>query len=288
MAAATVAQPQKLPTGATFLVAGMSGISAWLFIHPFDVVKVRMQLMGSAGAGSGAVSAAREVVKSQGIRGLYAGLSAAITRQAVYTTARLGLYDIIKAKLVTPGAPASIVDRAVTGLAAGGIASFISCPVEADGRLPPAQRRGYTNIFNALRRIAAEEGVLTYWRGASPTVTRAMVVSMTQLGTYDQIKSMLLPHTGDTAQTHVISALTAAVVYSLASLPGQLAAVAGEKLKYTGLVQTLGTIARTEGVRSLWKGFTPYFARSGGHTVLMFIFKEYYDRLAAQHYAGKA
>jgi hypothetical protein len=48
----------------------------------------------------------------------------------VYTTARLGLYDIIKAKLVTPGAPATIVDRAVTGLAAGGIASFISCPVE--------------------------------------------------------------------------------------------------------------------------------------------------------------
>jgi solute carrier family 25 (mitochondrial oxoglutarate transporter), member 11 len=68
MAAAIAAQPQKLPTGATFLVAGMSGISAWLFIHPFDVVKVRMQLMGSAGAGSGAVSAAREVVKSQGIR----------------------------------------------------------------------------------------------------------------------------------------------------------------------------------------------------------------------------
>jgi solute carrier family 25 (mitochondrial oxoglutarate transporter), member 11 len=91
--------------------------------------------------------------------------------------------------------------------------------MQADGRLPPAQRRGYTNIFNALRRIAVEEGVLTYWRGASPTVTRAMVVSMTQLGTYDQIKSMLLPHTGDTAQTHVISALTAAVVYSLASLP---------------------------------------------------------------------
>jgi Mitochondrial carrier protein len=91
--------------------------------------------------------------------------------------------------------------------------------MQADGRLPPAQRRGYTNIFNALRRIASEEGVLTYWRGASPTVTRAMVVSMTQLGTYDQIKSMLLPHTGDTAQTHVISALTAAVVYSLASLP---------------------------------------------------------------------
>jgi Mitochondrial carrier protein len=38
--------------------------------------------------------------------------------------------------------------------------------------------------------------------------------------------------------------------------------------------QTLSYIVRTEGARSLWKGFTPYFVRSGGHTLLMFFFKE--------------
>ena len=34
----------------------------------------------------------------------------------------------------------------------------------ADGRLPPEQRRGYKNVFNALFRITREEGVMTLWR----------------------------------------------------------------------------------------------------------------------------
>lgn len=46
-----------------------------------------------------------------------------------------------------------------------------------------------------------------------------MVVSMTQLGTYDQAKTMLTPILGDNKVTHLASALTAAVVYSFASLP---------------------------------------------------------------------
>ena len=33
-------------------------------------------------------------------------------------------------------------------------------------------------------------------------------------------------------------------------------------------------VIRNEGVLSLWKGFTPYYARLGPHTVLTFIFLE--------------
>lgn len=42
---------------------------------------------------------------------------------------------------------------------------------------------------------------------------------MTQLGTYDQAKTALTPILGDNKATHLASALTAAVVYSFASLP---------------------------------------------------------------------
>ncbi len=31
-------------------------------------------------------------------------------------------------------------------------------------RLPVAERRGYTSVFNALSRIAREEGITTLWR----------------------------------------------------------------------------------------------------------------------------
>lgn len=46
------------------------------------------------------------------------------------------------------------------GLCAGGLAALISNPIEvslvrmqADGRLPVAQQRGYSSVFNALFRI---------------------------------------------------------------------------------------------------------------------------------------
>lgn len=42
---------------------------------------------------------------------------------------------------------------------------------------------------------------------------------MTQLTTYDQAKTALVPIMGDNKGTHLASALTAAVVYSFSSLP---------------------------------------------------------------------
>ena len=37
-------------------------------------------------------------------------------------------------------------------------------------------------------------------------------------------------------------------------------------------MQTIGAVARADGVFSLWWGFMPYYGRCGGHTVTMFIF----------------
>jgi hypothetical protein len=41
----------------------------------------------------------------------------------------------------------------------------------------------------------------------------------------------------------------------------------------------LGKIVTEEGLTALWNGYGPYFARSGGHTVMMYIFIEQYRSL---------
>lgn len=46
------------------------------------------------------------------------------------------------------------------------------------------------------------------------------------------------------------------------------------KPEYKGAVDVLGRVVRNEGILALWKGFTPYYARIGPHTVLTFIFLE--------------
>ena len=43
------------------------------------------------------------------------------------------------------------------------------------------------------------------------------------------------------------------------------------KLPYSSTFQTIGKVARSEGVLTLWNGFTPYYGRCGGHTVFMFV-----------------
>ncbi|MFS7901388.1 putative mitochondrial carrier domain superfamily [Helianthus anomalus] len=53
-------------------------------------------------------------------------------------------------------------------------------------RIPAAQRRNYRNAFQALYRITADEGVLALWKGAGPTVVRAIALNMGMLASYDQ------------------------------------------------------------------------------------------------------
>ena len=54
------------------------------------------------------------------------------------------------------------------------------------------------------------------------------------------------------------------------------------KPEYSGAADVLIKVIRREGFFSLWKGFTPYYARLGPHTVLTFIFLERFNVMYKQ------
>lgn len=56
---------------------------------------------------------------------LYTGLSAGLLRQAVYTTARLGLFDTFMGRLKRAG-EVGFQERAIAGLSAGGLGEWAS------------------------------------------------------------------------------------------------------------------------------------------------------------------
>lgn len=60
--------------------------------------------------------------------------------------------------------------------------------MQADARLTTQERRNYKHVFDALKRIINEEGYLSLWRGATPTVIRAMALNLGMLVSYDEIK----------------------------------------------------------------------------------------------------
>ena len=97
------------------------------------------------------------MVKNDGVLSVYKGVDAAIGRQMVYGTARIGLHrkfsDMLTAR--NNGQPISFATKALSGMASGSIAVCIGTPfdialvrLQADGMAKPEDRRNYKNVFD--------------------------------------------------------------------------------------------------------------------------------------------
>jgi solute carrier family 25 oxoglutarate transporter 11 len=71
------------------------------------------------------------------------------------------------------------------------------------------------------------------------------------------------------------------LVTTAASMPVDIAKTRIQNMKtvdgkpeYKGAADVLVKVIKNEGPLALWKGFTPYYARLGPHTVLTFVFLE--------------
>lgn len=64
--------------------------------------------------------------------------------------------------------------------------------MQADSRLPMEERRNYTGVFNAFSRIVKDEGFFALWRGAVPTIVRAIVLNLAMLSSYDEVKEQIM------------------------------------------------------------------------------------------------
>lgn len=77
----------------------------------------------------------------------------------------------------------------------GFCAAVIGSPIDiclvrfqSDYTLPPEQRRNYNNVFDAIWKIARQEGVPTLWRGCVGFCGRVMSVTFTQLTVFEETK----------------------------------------------------------------------------------------------------
>ncbi|KAK3017684.1 hypothetical protein RJ639_004051 [Escallonia herrerae] len=307
-----------------FVEGGIASIVAGCSTHPLDLIKVRMQLQGEAGAPNPAFRTVRpalafqtpsaahihvppsrvgplavgiRIVQQDGAAALFSGVSATVLRQTLYSTTRMGLYDILKKRWTDPGTGnMPLTSKIGAGLLAGGIGAAVGNPadvamvrMQADGRLPAAQRRNYKSVIDAISQMSKREGVASLWRGSSLTVNRAMLVTASQLASYDQIKETILSKglMKDGIGTHVTASFAAGFVASVASNPVDVIKTrvmnmkveAGKEPPYSGALDCAMKTIRAEGPMALYKGFLPTISRQGPFTVVLFVTLEQVRKL---------
>ncbi|KAK7351556.1 hypothetical protein VNO77_11105 [Canavalia gladiata] len=290
-----------------FFEGGVASIVAGCTTHPLDLIKVRMQLQTPIPTHtirpafafpshspmlpppSGPISVAVRIVQSEGVAALYSGVSAAVLRQALYSTTRMGLYDVLKHHWTdSENGTMSLTRKIEAGLIAGGIGAAVGNPadvamvrMQADGRLPAVERRNYNGVFDAMRRMCNQEGIGSLWRGSALTVNRAMIVTASQLASYDQFKETILGHgwMKDGLGTHVAASFAAGFVAAVASNPidviktrvMNMKVEAGKNPPYNGALDCALKTVRAEGPLALYKGFIPTISRQGPFTVVLFV-----------------
>ncbi|KAG5179460.1 oxoglutarate/malate translocator [Tribonema minus] len=281
-----------------FVCGGLAACFASSCIHPIDLAKVRIQLMSTLRPDAPKISfptLIMNMVREEGVTSIYAGLSAALMRQAIYGTARIGLHRTFSDKLqeMNKGQEIPFYMKTLSGMGSGAVAVAIGTPfdvalvrMQSDSMKPKADRRNYNNVFDALRRCAAEEGAGALYAGLAPNILRGMSMNVGMMACYDQAKTVMARLLGDAPDARapslpvkLSSSAIAGFTAAAFSLPFDMLKSrlqdqrpdASGKLRYAGLLDCAASVARKEGVLAFWTGFGAYYGRCAPHAMLILL-----------------
>lgn len=189
----------------SFLCGGVGGMCLVLVGHPLDTIKVRIQTMqvlpGQPPPYQGMVDCASQIVKKEGVKGLYKGMAAPLAGVApMYALCFLG-YGVGKNVFCDDDAFDTLKLTQI-GLA-GATSSFFTTPILGPGErlkcvLQIQESPSYTGTrYNGYKELVSglykEGGVMGICKGSGATLVRDGVASFFYFSTYEYLKSKWTP-----------------------------------------------------------------------------------------------
>jgi len=247
-------------------------------------------LAGTAEA-AGPITIASNMMKNEGLAAFYKGLDAGLTRQVVYTGARLGLFDKFTAMVKTPGKSLSFAENAGCALSAGGLAALAGNPadlalirMQADSMKPVAERAGYTSVVGTIGKIVKADGMGGLMAGAGPTATRAMALNFGMLAFNASAKDALAG-AGVTGAPQVFGASAIAGFFaSFFSLPfdfvksqmqSQKPCPTTGELPFKSSIDCAMKIMAEGGPLRFYAGFPTFYVRIAPHAMITLMAQDF-------------
>jgi hypothetical protein len=308
-----------------FLFGGFSCMCGSLATNPIDVIKVRLQIQGELSTAERGINLSRvygpdkqyrgfihglyTIARTEGVSGLYKGLTASLLREATYSTLRIGFYDVFKDILKAEDPKRTpLWKKIVAGALAGALGAAIANPTDlvkvrlqasASGSsalsfLVPNEKQRVSDFQLTWRMFAytfQKEGVRGLYRGVGPTTQRAALLTAAQLGSYDHIKHFLLNLDigfKENSLTHFTASMMAGFISAAVTSPVDVVktrvmkqpVTSDGKRQYRNTLDCMAQIIRTEGLFGFYKGFVPNWLRIGPHTIITFLIYEQLRRIA--------
>ncbi|CAD7945146.1 unnamed protein product [Amoebophrya sp. A120] len=179
-------------------VAGVGAgiVEAAVWVTPTERLKVLRQAQGtptSTGSPpppSSMTTLVRELHKAQGLPGFFVGFVPTAARQGVAMGIRFALYDKVKKMLAENKSVQEICSKPtqllLAGMATGVVSALANQPIDtAKSRIQASMGGGqgknlsttkqYTGTVDCLRKMALQEGFLSWYAGCGPRTMRLMI-----------------------------------------------------------------------------------------------------------------
>jgi len=171
-----------------FLAGAITGGVGSLVGNPFDVLKTIAQT--NKDASTGLMTLVKDSYAQGGIGFFYKGISANILRACVLNATKMGVYDIAKGA-VTEATGWGRKDVRTT-FCSSMISGFaMTCTVSPVDRVRTALMTDKTGKYNGLvdcaTKLAAENGISSFWRGFVPMWARFAPTATIQLVTIEYL-----------------------------------------------------------------------------------------------------
>ncbi|GAN06623.1 mitochondrial 2-oxodicarboxylate carrier protein [Mucor ambiguus] len=275
---------KPLPFGFQFLAGAIAGVSEILVMYPLDVVKTRAQL--STGASTGIITTMTNMIKQEGAASLYRGILPPIMVEAPKRATKFaaneqytGLYKkMFGFEKVTQSL------SVLTGVSAGITEAFLIVPFELiKVRMQDKRNLGkYNGTADTFKKIIASEGALALFNGLEATMWRHAVWNGAYFGLIFTVKDNL-PKSKDPNQqrlTNFAAGTVGGIVATAFNTPFDVVKTRVQSYdgvgvkKYNWTLPALATVAKEEGMASLYRGFLPKVLRLGpGGGILLVVFE---------------
>lgn len=204
-----------------FISGALAGAAATLASYPFDLLRTTLAAQGEPKVYAGMGDAARKLVKTKGVQGLYRGIGVTFLEIIPYAALQFGLYDAFNTASDTfrrrLSADGEIEQRTTTqaflcGLAAGTLSKLGTHPLDVVKKrfqvagLQRSTRYGErvtlstaASLQRCIQEIARKEGLAGFYKGTLPSLLKAAPSAAVTFACYDFFLRFLVAAAGKEA-----------------------------------------------------------------------------------------
>ncbi|KAI8323166.1 carrier protein [Martensiomyces pterosporus] len=286
--------PETSPLTMHLIAGAAAGIMEHSVMYPFDIVKTRMQVVGSpsAVAYSGVTQALKLISTTEGMRSLWRGVMSVVLGAGPAHAVYFATYEQTK-KLFTAAAGGN--QHALAAGAAGGVATIVSDalmnPFDVIKQRMQLAGSGYRNIFDCAAKVFRSEGMRAFYVSYPTTLIMNIPFQSIQFGCYDLFRRTLNPSGAYSPMTHVVAggmagavaaALTTPIDCCKTLLQTRGASVDPEVRAASSMLTSAKIIYKQQGVAGFFRGMKPRIIANMPATAISWTTYEYFKWMIAR------